>query len=123
MRWLYLLFALFGVGAPCYFFISFVVENGLNVGSDVKLCFANNLSMCFAVDLLMTAIVCEYSRGPKRAVSEGQLLALDPGDFAGRALCCNSALFNSTRTLIDRFPSAIGERQPLTSQSRPKMVG
>ena len=57
MRKLYLLLAVIGFVLPYYFFVSFLVENGLNLGLLLDQLFANDISRFFAVDLIITAIV------------------------------------------------------------------
>jgi hypothetical protein len=57
MRRLYLLLAVVGAVVPYYFFISFLLENGLDIGLMIDQLFANDISTFFAVDLLITAVV------------------------------------------------------------------
>ena len=54
---LYLLLALLGLVLPYYFFVSFLIENGLDVQLLVDQLFASEISTFFAVDLIITAIV------------------------------------------------------------------
>jgi hypothetical protein len=57
MRRLYLLLAILGFILPYYFFVSFLIENGLDLGLLLGQLFANDISAFFAVDLIITAIV------------------------------------------------------------------
>lgn len=57
MRRLYLLLAIVGFVLPYYFFLSFLLANGLNVGLLLSQLFANDISSFFAVDLIITAVV------------------------------------------------------------------
>jgi hypothetical protein len=57
MRKLYLLLAVIGFALPYYFFVSFLVTNGLNLQLLFSQLFANNISAFFAVDLIIAAIV------------------------------------------------------------------
>ena len=57
MRRLYLLLAVIGFALPYYFFVSFLVENGLNLKLLFSQLFASDISSFFAVDLIITAIV------------------------------------------------------------------
>jgi hypothetical protein len=57
MRKLYLVLAAIGFVLPYYFFVSFLVEYGLNLGLLIDQLFANDISTFFAVDLIITAIV------------------------------------------------------------------
>jgi hypothetical protein len=57
MRKLYLLLAVIGFALPYYFFVSFLVANGLNLQLLFSQLFANNISAFFAVDLIIAAIV------------------------------------------------------------------
>jgi hypothetical protein len=57
MRRLYLLLAVMGFVLPYYFFASFLIENGLNLGLLFNQLFANDISTFFAVDLVITAVV------------------------------------------------------------------
>jgi hypothetical protein len=56
-RRLYLLLALLGLVLPYYFFVSFLIKNGLDVQLLVDQLFASEISTFFAVDLIITAIV------------------------------------------------------------------
>jgi hypothetical protein len=49
--------AIIGFVLPYYFFISFLVENGLDLGLLFDQLFANDIATFFAVDLIITAIV------------------------------------------------------------------
>jgi hypothetical protein len=57
MKNLYLFLAVIGLALPYYFFVSFLIENGLDVELLVEQLFANRISTFFAVDLIITAIV------------------------------------------------------------------
>jgi hypothetical protein len=57
MKKLHLLLAVIGFILPYYFFVSFLIENGLNLQLFFSQLFANNISSFFAVDLIITAIV------------------------------------------------------------------
>ncbi len=57
MRNLYLVVAILGFVLPYYFFVSFLVENGLDLRLLFSQLFANHISTFFAVDLIITAIV------------------------------------------------------------------
>jgi len=57
MRKLYLLLAIVGLVLPHYFFISFLIVNGLDLQLFSSQLFANNISTFFVVDLVITAIV------------------------------------------------------------------
>jgi hypothetical protein len=56
MKRLYLLLALAGWALPYYFFVSFLVESGLDLSALFGQLFANDISTFFAVDLILTAI-------------------------------------------------------------------
>jgi uncharacterized membrane protein YraQ (UPF0718 family) len=57
MRTLYLVLAGIGFVVPYYFFVSFLVQNGLDLPLLLDQLFANNVSTFFAVDLIITAVV------------------------------------------------------------------
>jgi hypothetical protein len=57
MKRLYLLLAVTGFVLPYYFFVSFLIANGLNLQLFLSQLFANNISSFFAVDLIISAIV------------------------------------------------------------------
>ncbi len=57
MRKIYLLLAVVGWILPYYFFVSFLVENGLDLSLLFSQLFASDISTFFAVDLILTAIV------------------------------------------------------------------
>ena len=56
MKILYLLLALVGLLLPYFFFGSFLAENGLDLHLFFEQLFANDISIFFAVDLVITAI-------------------------------------------------------------------
>jgi hypothetical protein len=53
----YLFLAVIGFVLPYCFFVSFLIENGLDVELLLEQLFANRISTFFAVDLIITAIV------------------------------------------------------------------
>jgi hypothetical protein len=57
IRKLYLLLAIVGLVLPYYFFMSFLIVNGLDLPLLFSQLFANNISTFFVVDLVITAIV------------------------------------------------------------------
>jgi hypothetical protein len=57
MKRLYLLLAVIGFVLPYYFFVSFLIANGLDLQLLLSQLFANNISSFFAVDLIVSAIV------------------------------------------------------------------
>jgi hypothetical protein len=57
MKNLYLFLAIIGFLLPYYFLVSFLLENGPNLGLLIDQLFANNISTFFAVDLIITGIV------------------------------------------------------------------
>jgi hypothetical protein len=57
MRRVYIILAVVGFVLPYYFFISFLIENGLNLLFLFEQLFANDIATFFVVDLLITAIV------------------------------------------------------------------
>jgi hypothetical protein len=57
MRKLYLVLAVLGFVLPYYFFLSFLIENGPDLGLLVSELFVNDISTFFAVDLIITALV------------------------------------------------------------------
>ena len=57
MRKLYLVLAVLGFILPYYFFVSFLIENGLDLGLLLSQLVASDISTFFAVDLIITAIV------------------------------------------------------------------
>ena len=57
MKRLYLLLTAAGLVLPYYFFISFLLEHGLDLPLLIEQLFANDISTFFAVDLLITAVV------------------------------------------------------------------
>lgn len=56
MRKLYLILAVIGFILPYYFFVSFLMANGLDIGLLIDQLFANKISTFFAADLIVTAI-------------------------------------------------------------------
>jgi hypothetical protein len=57
MKKLYLLLAVVGFVLPYYFFVSFLIANGLDLQLLLEQLFANDISSFFAVDLIISAIV------------------------------------------------------------------
>lgn len=57
MKRLYLVLAILGFVLPHYFFVGFLIENGLDLPLLFDQLFANQISTFFAVDLIITAIV------------------------------------------------------------------
>jgi hypothetical protein len=57
MRRLYLVLVVAGAVLPYVFFVSFLVENGLDLPLLVDQLLANDISTFFAVDLIITALV------------------------------------------------------------------
>ena len=67
MSGLYLPLALAGFTVPYYFFLSFLIDNGLDIQLLVERLFASDISNFFAVDLLITAVVLlVFSNGEAR---------------------------------------------------------
>jgi hypothetical protein len=56
MRKLCLVLAVLGFVLPYYFFVSFLIENGLDLGLLLNQLFINDISTFFAVDLIITAV-------------------------------------------------------------------
>lgn len=57
MKKLYLVLAIIGLVVPYYFFISFLLANGLNLPLFFEQLFASPISTFFAADLIITAVV------------------------------------------------------------------
>ena len=57
MRTAYLLLAIAGFVIPYYFFLSFLLEFGLDLQELFGQLFANDIATFFAVDLIITAVV------------------------------------------------------------------
>jgi hypothetical protein len=53
----YLILAIVGFVLPYYFFISFLIENGLDLRLFLVQLFANDIATFFVVDLIITAFV------------------------------------------------------------------
>ena len=78
-RLFYLLLTFAGLVFPWYFFISFLVENGVDLILFRQQLFANHISTFFAIDLIITAIVMLvflYTTDRQRANSRWHLFAL-----------------------------------------------
>lgn len=54
---LYLTLVIIGFALPYYFFISFLLENGFDLGLLFNQLFANDISIFFGFDLIITALV------------------------------------------------------------------
>jgi hypothetical protein len=54
---IFLILAFVGLVLPYYYFVSFFLENGLNLPLFFENLFANNIVAFFAVDLIITALV------------------------------------------------------------------
>lgn len=57
MRKLYLLLAVAGFALPYYFFVSFLLANGLDLRLLFDQLFASDISTFFAVDVIISAVV------------------------------------------------------------------
>ncbi len=57
MKRFYLILAVAGFVLPYYFFLSFLIANGLNLSLLIQQLFGTSISTFFAVDLLITASV------------------------------------------------------------------
>ena len=57
MKRLYLFLAILGFILPFYFFGSFLIEYGLDLGELISQLFANDIATFFALDLIITAVV------------------------------------------------------------------
>lgn len=57
MKKLYLFLAVIGFLLSYYFFVSFLLNNGLDLGLLIDQLFANHISTFFAIDLIITALV------------------------------------------------------------------
>lgn len=57
MKRLYLVLAILGFVLPYYFFVAFLIENGLDLPLLFDQLFANQISTFFAIDLIITAIL------------------------------------------------------------------
>ena len=57
MRKLYLFGAILGTILPYYYFIQFVLENGLNVNLFINQLFANPVSAFFGMDVIVSSLV------------------------------------------------------------------
>ena len=57
MKRLYLFLAIAGFVLPYYFFVSFLLSYGLDLGALIGQLFASPISTFFAVDLIITALV------------------------------------------------------------------
>lgn len=56
-RNIYLTFAIIGLLAPYYFLFKFLGANGFNIPLLIQQLFANNISIFFAVDLIISIII------------------------------------------------------------------
>ena len=79
MRPLYLVLTVLGAVAPYFFFISFLLQNGLDAGLLIDQLFANDISTFFAADLLITAVaflVFSYDESKRRKMANWWAYAL-----------------------------------------------
>ena len=72
MKRVYLLLTILGLVVPYYFFITFLLEFGLDFELFFQQLFATPISTFFAVDLIITAIVfLYYSRNESKRLGVG----------------------------------------------------
>ena len=57
MKQVYLLLCVLGFALPYYFFVSFVLENGLSVPLLINQLFANSISSFFGADVIVSSLV------------------------------------------------------------------
>jgi hypothetical protein len=57
MKYIYAFLCLLGFGLPYYFFVPFVLENGLNLPLFIAQLFANPVSAFFGADVVVTSVV------------------------------------------------------------------
>ena len=57
MKWIYAIFCLLGFALPYYFFVPFVLQNGLNIPLFVNQLFANPISSFFGADVIVSSLV------------------------------------------------------------------
>jgi hypothetical protein len=88
MRKLYLLLAIVGLVLPYYFFISFLIVNGLDLQLFSSQLFANNISTFFVVDLVITAIVFWAFLYQEAEVADGKLVGIHRCNVGNWSLLC-----------------------------------
>jgi len=57
MKWIYAVLCVLGFALPYYFFVPFVLENGLNIPLFVRQLFANPISSFFGADVIISSLV------------------------------------------------------------------
>jgi hypothetical protein len=57
LKSVYAVLSILGLIVPYYFFIGFLMENGLNLSLIAEQLFANWINACFTVDVIIAAIV------------------------------------------------------------------
>jgi hypothetical protein len=57
MKWIYALLCILGFALPYYFFVPFVLENGLNLPLFVSQLFSNRISSFFGADVIVSSLV------------------------------------------------------------------
>jgi hypothetical protein len=57
MKWMYAALCVLGVVLPYYFFVPFVLANGLNIPLLLAQLFANPISSFFATDVVVSSVV------------------------------------------------------------------
>jgi len=57
MKHIYLLLCVLGFALPYYFFVPFVLENGLSVPLLINQLFANSISSFFGADVIVSSLV------------------------------------------------------------------
>ena len=57
MKWIYAVLCVLGFALPYYFFVPFVLENGLNLPLLVQQLFANQISSFFGADVIVSSLV------------------------------------------------------------------
>src|SRR5262249_51520669 len=57
MKWLYALLCVLGFALPYYFFVPFVLANGLSLQLFVSQLFANPISSFFGADVIVSSLV------------------------------------------------------------------
>jgi hypothetical protein len=72
MKWIYALLCVLGFALPYYFFVPFVLENGLNMPLFISQLFANPISSFFGADVIVSSVVLWvfiYQETRKRVVN------------------------------------------------------
>jgi hypothetical protein len=91
MKRLFLVLAALGWVVPYYFFLSLLLENGLNLALLVDQLFASDISTFFAVDLVITALaflVFFYRESPRQGMKRWWFCSY----LGGGAIFCLPAL-------------------------------